>query len=327
MEIDFVITWVDGEDPNLKSKRQSYLRGYNYEEREDIAAPTRYRSVGEIGYCVASILRFAPFVRKIFIVTDHQDPGLDGFIARYFPDNTVPIEIVDHTVIFRGYEPYLPTFNSLSIETMLWRIPGLSENFIYMNDDFMLTAPVTPEMWFRDGKMVVYGYWHNTLTALLARKASSLFHREAPMKWRDRMLNAALLVGGTSLLRFIRIQHTPRALSRSLYMRYYDEYPESIVINLRHRFRHKSQYDSQELNYLLALHQDKLIVESATPLLAYYDPTHHSGERFETLMKQLETSPTVRFLCINSLDMAPAEESERLTRWIEKTLGVSLNLD
>ncbi len=326
MEIDFVITWVDGEDPNHKSKMQSYLRGYNYEAREDVAAPTRFRSLGEIAYCVASILRFAPFARKIFIVTDHQDPHLDDFLAKYFPDNKTPIEIVDHTVIFRGYEPYLPTFNSLSIETMLWRIPGLSENYVYLNDDILITAPTKPEIWFRDGKSVVYGYWHNTLTALLARKTIDMSHREAPVKFRDGMLNTALRLGGEFLWRFIRIQHTPHALRRSLFFRYFDQNPEALTDNIKYRFRDRMQYNVQELNYLLAIRAKEAIIESATPLLGYYDPTHHTGERFEKLMKHLETSKDLTFLCINSLDLAPKNEADRLTEWIEKRLGVSLDI-
>ena len=60
--IDIVITWVDGDDPIHKKKREKYLAGSNLQQYDDIAGTTRYRSVGEIDYCVASILRFAPFV-------------------------------------------------------------------------------------------------------------------------------------------------------------------------------------------------------------------------------------------------------------------------
>jgi hypothetical protein len=48
--------------------------------------------------------------------------------------------VVPHSSIF-PYPEHLPTFNSLAIETHLHRIPGLSENFIAMNDDFFFTAP------------------------------------------------------------------------------------------------------------------------------------------------------------------------------------------
>ena len=83
---------------------------------DDIAGPARFRSEGEIFYCAASILRFAPFVRKIFIVIDEQDPHLDGFLTRDFSKNHIPVEIVDHKILFRGYEQYLRVFNSRTVK-------------------------------------------------------------------------------------------------------------------------------------------------------------------------------------------------------------------
>jgi hypothetical protein len=92
--IDIVITWVDGNDPLHQQKMQNYLSS-SQQISDDINGPTRFRCEGEIMYCVASILRFAPFVRKVFIVTDNQDPHIDKFIKLNFPENKIPIEIID----------------------------------------------------------------------------------------------------------------------------------------------------------------------------------------------------------------------------------------
>jgi hypothetical protein len=78
-------------------------------------------------------------------VTDNQIPGsIDRRQAER--DN---VRIVDHREIFRGYEQLLPTFNSLAIECMLWRIEGLADRFLYFNDDMMLVRPVEPPTSFR----------------------------------------------------------------------------------------------------------------------------------------------------------------------------------
>jgi hypothetical protein len=72
------------------------------------------------------------------------------------------IRIVDHREIFRGYERLLPTFNSLAIESMLWRIEGLADRFLYFNDDMMLVASVEPTDFFSiDGKVKLRGSWRN----------------------------------------------------------------------------------------------------------------------------------------------------------------------
>jgi hypothetical protein len=77
--IDAVITWVDGNESRHKAKRMRYGNDRIF-QTEDIAGSTRYASVGEIFYCVASINRYAPWIRRIYIVTDNQDPKLGSFI-------------------------------------------------------------------------------------------------------------------------------------------------------------------------------------------------------------------------------------------------------
>ena len=106
MKIDAVITWVDGDDPRHKAKREQYGDRRIFAQ-DDVAGSTRYKSLGEIFYCIASLNRFAPWLNKIYIVTDEQNPMVEEFLRKHFPEGTIPMEIVDHKVIFRGYDPRL----------------------------------------------------------------------------------------------------------------------------------------------------------------------------------------------------------------------------
>ena len=117
MQIDAVLLWVDGNDPVLTAKRSKYAPA-DALKMSDVAGATRYANVGEIFWCIASLNRFASFLHKIYIITDGQDPHLDPFLEKNFPSGHIPYEIVDHKTIFKGYEEYLPVFNSTSIETM-----------------------------------------------------------------------------------------------------------------------------------------------------------------------------------------------------------------
>jgi len=92
--VDVVISWVDGNDPAHKQKIKPFLDSQS-RKSDDIAGSTRFDSVGEIFYCIASIYRFAPFVRKIFIISDNQNPCMDEFIQENFPESKIEIEIVD----------------------------------------------------------------------------------------------------------------------------------------------------------------------------------------------------------------------------------------
>ena len=79
MKIDAVITWVDGKDPVHREKRAKYADS-SMLRADDVAGDTRFVEVGELKWCVASINRYAPWINKIYIVTDSQDPHLEDFM-------------------------------------------------------------------------------------------------------------------------------------------------------------------------------------------------------------------------------------------------------
>ena len=116
---------------------------------------SRYEQINEINFCIDSLIKFAPFLRKIFLITDQQIPKfLNGDVHAY-----KKVILIDHKEIFKDYHEYLPTFNSLSIETCMHRIPELAEHFIYLNDDFFLINPTRQEDFFRGGHPILRGKW------------------------------------------------------------------------------------------------------------------------------------------------------------------------
>ncbi|WP_069132426.1 stealth family protein [Rhodohalobacter halophilus] len=156
--IDAVVIWVDGNDPYHAEKRTKALRDEGLITSDQLPTghhKTRFIDNGELEWCIKSIRKFAPWIRNIYLVTDNQIPA---FLNRQAQKN-FKVKVVDHTEIFKSYEWALPTFNTRSIESVLWRIPGLSEKFIYFNDDFVLTAPLTKEHFFKGRKVVVRGNW------------------------------------------------------------------------------------------------------------------------------------------------------------------------
>ena len=88
-------------------------------------------------------------------MTDQQDPKINQAVKLHFPERLKDILLVDHTEIFEGYEQFLPTFNSICISNMLWRIKGLSDQFVYFNDDIFLLRSVSPTDWFVNDKPVL----------------------------------------------------------------------------------------------------------------------------------------------------------------------------
>lgn len=320
MNIDAVITWVHGEDPKHQAKRIKF-GNTNILESEDVAGSTRFSSLGEIFYCVASLNRFAPWLHKIYIVTDEQDPCLTPFLEKHFPAGYIPIEIVDHTTIFRDYEQYLPIFNSISIETMTWRIPGLSEHYIELNDDFILSAPACPEDFFLpDGRVVCYASPYNMPWTKLTRMLKPDKAGRQQVTFKGNMYNAAFMMGRR--MTFLKFDHTPRALRKSYYEHFFATHPDTLLHNISFRFRHAEQFSPQEVQFLLLLKEGKLHLEAPKEKLFYLQPKGKPGY-VSKKMERLSAMKGCRFCCFNSLDKATPNEQKMIIGWIESLLNLN----
>ncbi|MFA9376834.1 MAG: Stealth CR1 domain-containing protein [Lachnotalea sp.] len=138
-KIDFVLIWVDGNDPAWREEKAKYDGSTLGFDDSDI----RYRDWGNLQYWFRGVEKYAPWVNKIHFVTwGHLPEWLDTTDPR--------LNIVNH----KDYIPekYLPTFNANTIELNLHRIAGLAEQFVYFNDDMFITRPVKPTDFFAKGK-------------------------------------------------------------------------------------------------------------------------------------------------------------------------------
>lgn len=138
-QIDFVVTGVDGNDPVWQEAKSHYAPA-----DADIRA-ARYRDWEQLKYWFRAVEKYAPWVNKIHFVTF-------GHLPKWLNIDNPKLHIVKHEDFIP--KEYLPVFNSTAIEIYLHCIPGLSENFVYFNDDFYLMKPSQPEDFFRYGKPV-----------------------------------------------------------------------------------------------------------------------------------------------------------------------------
>ena len=151
-KIDFVVLWVDGSDPAWLEEKNRYSSGAglpdsrpgNAAKQGPSDSDNRYRDWDNMRCWFRAVEKFAPWVNRVFFVTwGHLPPWLNT-------DNP-KLRIVKHSEFIPP--EYLPTFHSDTIETNLFRIEDLSEQFVLFNDDMFLTAPVKPEDFFVDGKI------------------------------------------------------------------------------------------------------------------------------------------------------------------------------
>lgn len=140
MDIDFVITWVDMDDPKWQSEFSKYSKDKN--NTKNGVSKARFRDYGFLKYWFRGVEKFAPWVRTIHFVTSGQKP-------EWLDENNPKIHLVNHKDFIP--EEFLPTYNSVVIERYMYRISGLAEHFVYFNDDFYIINHIQPERFFLNG--------------------------------------------------------------------------------------------------------------------------------------------------------------------------------
>jgi hypothetical protein len=321
--IDAVITWVDGNDPAHHAKLSAYLQTLGRTPAS--AAPTRFRSVGELDYCIASLLKFAPFLRRIHVVTDHQRPSVFDRAAHWPAAWRDKLVLVDHTVIFQGFEDCLPSFNSRSIESLLHRIPGLAEQFVYLNDDFVLIKPVQPLQWFDHGQPVIRGRWRRIPEQRLDRRIRRWWQDlrgvdRASLRpsHLDAQALAARLAGYDE--RFFEHDHHPHPLRRSTLESFFEANPQVLRRNVTPRLRDASQFLSQMLAGHLELKQGSAKIAPAGGTLNL----KAAGMSLPALRQRLErarSDPSLQFVCLQSLDEASEDAQQAVMSWLDSVMG------
>jgi len=145
MDIDIVVLWVDGNDPDWQREKDKYSAE---SEGGDTISVNRFRDWGLMKYWFRAIEQNLPWVRKIHFVTCGQVPD---FLNLEHPK----LHFVKHS----DYMPAetLPTFNSCAIEMNIHKIEGLAEHFIFFNDDIFVLKQMNKTDFFQKGLPCVFG--------------------------------------------------------------------------------------------------------------------------------------------------------------------------
>jgi Stealth protein CR2, conserved region 2/Stealth protein CR1, conserved region 1 len=314
-EIDAVITWVDGSDPSHKAQRDHYLSNATAPLHDNGTNPHRWVCSDELNFCLRSIANNAPWVRKVWIVTDNQIPD----IAALPVDFAAKICVVDHRVIFADYETALPTFNSLAIETMLWRVPGLADRFLYFNDDVFLTAPVEPRDFFADNGPVLRGKWADYSHLPDCDDSRD----DARLLNHYNQINAAAMIG-YSADHIFDAAHVVHPMQRSVMADLFEIHRDAFIRNAGFRFRDTEQFVAQSLyNHACLATGEAAILDTSDYLhVAVGAFDRWSTEDVHAFLGSAERH-AVKFLCIN--DLPEVERNFPDARaWIEEAIGIGV---
>ncbi len=306
--IDAVVAWVDGSDPVHREKRLASLaRIRGSEPHPNGLKEHRFADHDEVRYCIRSIRNHAPWIRTIWLVTDNQFPASFDRTAA----EAAGVRVVDHRVLFRGYESALPTFNSQSIETVLWRIPGLTDKFLYFNDDMFLTRAVKPGDFFTEDGVVLRGRW----SEVRDRRA---LHAIAE-------INAARMMGFVD--KYISVKHVIYPMMRSAWEALFAEFGSEIEHNLGYQFRDVRQFWPISLHHHYLFKNGRLEEAKAAEVVHFSVTRSAAGDAGSARRKlrRLISRKTIA-ACLNELPAIKAKVPD-VYLYVEQAVGPAVSFE
>ncbi|WP_456154687.1 stealth conserved region 3 domain-containing protein [Streptomyces chartreusis] len=289
--VDIVYTWVDGEEPQMRDKRARHQEHGIAEILDKETNASRYTSHDELKYSLRSLAMYADFVRHIYLVTDGQKP--------HWLDESAPgITVVDHRDIFP--DGVLPVFNSHAIETRLHHIPGLSEHYLYFNDDVFVGRRVTAEHFFHG-------------SGLMKIPVSPLKIGVGKPHAEETATNSAnknvrrLLLEKFGRMTTNNFMHTPLPQQRETLQTLEELFREDIARTTASRFR-----SPQDLAMTAPLlYQYALMTGRGVPGKYSFRYVNISRPDAEGRLADLRRNRRFDFFCLNDVDVPP-EERERV---------------
>ncbi len=255
-KIDFVIPWVDGNDPAWQKEKSHY----NPSSMGESDTPVRYRDWDNLQYWFRGVEKFAPWVNRVYFITWGHTP-------KWLNTDNPKLKVVKHT----DYIPkeYLPTFSSHTIELNMHRIEDLSEHFVYFNDDMFIIRKTSPEDFFKNGNPCdtyglncVYfghdsaGHFNGSNLEVINTefKNKRELIRKNRKKWYSRkngsrILLKTILLNPWEWFPGFQYNHLPTSFNKSTFEEVWEKYYPTLDKTCTDRFRTESNVNQWLMKY------------------------------------------------------------------------------
>ncbi len=266
--MDAVITYVNGNDPLWQQDFRAAVPG--------VPVARRYRDWGTLPFLLRGIERHMAFIDRVLLVVARESQVPDWL-------DCAQVQVILHADIIP--EAFLPTFNSTTIELFLHRIPGLSERFLYFNDDIFPLQDINEMDFFPEGRPAI-GFARHLFSG-------NLFKRQT--RNADALARQALGLRLGAL--FLRPQHTCSPMLRSACEEVFDRLGSRLfdTITLVRDAKNVNQY----------LFSDYQLLSGRA--VARRVPSRHLSLATATpaMLGKAIRQPNQKILCLNDVDMEP----------------------
>jgi hypothetical protein len=286
--IDLVVTWVDGSDSMVRALKEEYAIKHHIKPDSAAVAPYRMVNTDELRYLLRSVERFAPWLRRVYILTSHHQR------PRWLVDSHPRIRVVNDTEVFTDVTD-LPSFNSHAFECHIHRLPDLAPRYLYACDDMFFGDHVKPSDFYRkrDGSPRVFT---TGIAAPTAAAQGETFHEKA---WFNnyRLLRARF---GSRVLPTSLPMHQMVATSRAIADRCDALFPEELRKTSASKFRSAENVHPVGLQLYTALCEGAAS-ETAHPPSSVYTGWFHDEPDTMTEYLAYIRQRQPKLVCINNV--------------------------
>ena len=333
MKIDFVLPWVNGDEPKWQRIRNQYKNSDTNEK--DSNSNARFRDMETLKYTLRAIEDNCPWYNKIHLITEGHRPKWLNF-------NHPKINLITHEELYFD-KRHTPTFNSASIEMNLANLKNLSEKFVYMNDDFIIWNKIDSSRFFTDDKPVDFLSHNiiprNKLFELLKGRDTwihsinnmlELFNNKlTPLQLGHQYLyhksysildkiNNFFLQNIYKKIIWINHWHHPQPLLKQTLKDVYNEFSIEMMECSKNKFRSNNNLNQYMYRYWQLLKGEFYPFKHDDGLVSNIS----SFNVLQNMIERLESDPTINFVCFNdSTDLSDAEYGKvktELKNYLEK---------
>ena len=305
-DIDIVYTWVNSRD---EIWRQKYDRYYPYSAEGKSFEKCRFNDNDELKYALRSLEKYAPWINRVFIITDNQQPA-------WLNTKHPKISIIDHKDIIPHDK--LPTFNSNAIEMCMSNIPNLSEYFLYGNDDTYFGSPVSPDFFYDNDKII----------CRFIGKINELKNSQ----YRNTLINSVRCLQNHNYKCLgLMPHHNIDAYKKSVILKAIKEFNSEVQETLNHKYR--TDYDIEKNIFALyaiaigqGIRKDVYLCRNKTPVPIKVVKKLFKGSYNDSVFYQYNT-PNIeeklnryspRLFCINDNETTSDEDRKKIKSLLAK---------
>lgn len=227
--IDMIYCWCDGNDPDFKKRKNYYLAKETGKHDSDSVGDHRFADNEELRYSLRSLEKYAPWINHVYIVTDRQKP-------KWLNTSYEKVTVIDHSQIMPS--DIIPCFSASVLERYIVNIPGLSEHFLYGNDDMFFGRPVEPEYFFsKPGRPIVFVKPYEKFSYISDMEDFSKKYASVSTWMKTNMNVWKILYQKYHEKRLLLLAHTIDAYTKSLFRDVLNKYKDEFQKTSHMRFR------------------------------------------------------------------------------------------